>query len=120
MGEKKRSPGFRRILTVGGILLLTLVVSTPLQAETAYLVTEDFIDKDFVNARAQALKIVKDKEHFQYKEVLGLYGWTEFMLDNYLAAQDAFKKLTKIDPNGFDGNLGVAWTSIKLGKFWRS
>jgi len=116
MNEIKRFPGFRRILTVGGILLLTLVVSTPLQAENAYVVTEAFIEKDFVGARAEALKIVKNKGHFEYKEGLGLYGWTEFMLDNYLAAQAAFKKLVEIKPNDFDGNLGVAWTSIKLGK----
>ncbi len=116
MTQKRRFTDIHRFIVVGCFLLMTFAVSTPVQAESEYIITVEFTDKNFVVARKEALKIIKNKGHHQYKAVLGLYGWTEFMLDNYLAAKGAFLKLVEIKPNDFDGNLGVAWSNIKLGK----
>jgi len=47
---------------------------------------------------------------------LGILGWSEFMLENYGAAEQAFLRLAKVWPNDFDAMLGLAWVRLKTGK----
>ncbi len=101
-------------------ILRTFVISFVLVALSPELAfsddpTEEFVNKNFNKSREYALEALG--ENPDDEDVLGIYGWAEFMLDNYIAAENAFKKLEEVDPGQFDAALGQAWTAIKLGRY---
>lgn len=89
------------------LVLLGLVGSSAIAQSPA----EDlFARKQFVEARDFAARSPS-------LEDLALLGWSQFMLDDFGAAEQSFRKLEKSWPNDFDAKLGIAWVSIKTGKF---
>ncbi len=69
-----------------------------------------FVRKRFVEARDLAARSGTLDD-------LSIVGWSQFMLDDYGAAEQSFRKLAQSWPNDFDVKLGLAWVSIKTGKF---
>ncbi len=62
-----------------------------------------------------------EKDYENYKDALIWYGWSNFVLDNYYGSMATFRRLDELrseDPkNDFDGYIGIAWNSVKLGDF---
>lgn len=77
---------------------------------------EHFETKNFVRLRIDLFKLTQSEEYRDNYKVLSMHGWSEFMLDNFLGAHEAFMKLHDLSPKNFDANLGLAWTNIKLGR----
>lgn len=71
---------------------------------------EMFMRKRFVEARELAARSGSLDD-------LSIVGWSQFMLDDYGAAEQSFRKLAQSWPNDFDVKLGLAWVSIKTGRF---
>jgi len=90
---------------LAGVLTLFAV---PAIAATA--AENSFVNKQFIEARDFA-------KRSGTLDDLSLLAWSQFMLDDYGAAEQSFLKLAKSWPNDFDVKLGLAWVSIKTGKF---
>jgi tetratricopeptide (TPR) repeat protein len=95
---------FRKSLLV---VLLGCIGSTAMAQSP---VEELFIRKEYVEARDFAARSSSLDD-------LSILGWSQFMLDDFGAAEQSFRKLEKSWPNDFDVKLGIAWVSIKTGKF---
>lgn len=74
--------------------------------------TKRFLKKDFVCAREIGARLARAPR--PSNDELAIYGWSEFMLDNYLQADGAFRRIARDDQRNFDALLGMAWVSIKL------
>ena len=91
--------------TALALLLGATVFSTRAQEGSTAL----FIEKRFSEARDLAAGQ-------RALDQLGILGWSEFMLENYGAAEQVFLRLAKVWPNDFDAMLGLAWVKLKTGK----
>ena len=89
-----------------------------------------FMKGDWIGARKYLVKYLgnfevpeksNEKDYENYKDALIWYGWSNFVLDNYYGSMATFRKLDELrseDPkNDFDGYIGIAWNSVKLGDF---
>jgi len=89
-----------------------------------------FMKGDWIGARKYLVKYLgnfevpeksNEKDYENYKDALIWYGWSNFVLDNYYGSMATFRRLDELrseDPkNDFDGYIGIAWNSVKLGDF---
>ncbi|MFQ6090218.1 MAG: tetratricopeptide repeat protein, partial [Candidatus Bipolaricaulia bacterium] len=106
-----------RRLSRGVIIALALIVLAGCGGPSSMVdrATDEFVGKNFLEARAKTLEVLRQDQ--DNKDALALYGWSQFMLDNYQAAQGAFSRLEKLDPENFDALLGLGWTNLKLGNY---
>lgn len=91
-------------------LLAVLIGITGGTAVAANPAEEMFIRKRFVEARDLGARSGSLDD-------LSIVGWSHFMLDDYGAAEQSFRKLAQSWPNDFDVKLGLGWVSVKTGKF---
>ncbi|MBL4692955.1 MAG: tetratricopeptide repeat protein, partial [Magnetovibrio sp.] len=96
-------------LTIVVGLSLTIGI-TSAQAFTADTWTKKFIDRDFKTS-------LKESRRDDSKSALSIRGWSYFMLDDYGSALAVFREMEKEYPRNFDVRLGIAWCSIKMGRY---
>ncbi|MDA1132380.1 MAG: tetratricopeptide repeat protein [Proteobacteria bacterium] len=106
-----------------------MLLAGPSAAATLNEAKAKFADRDYVAARAAYADVLrtsfagdtaqatKDLPEARLKEALGQYGWTLFLLDDYVGSRDVFARFARLDPKRFEAQLGLAWNAIKLGVY---
>jgi tetratricopeptide (TPR) repeat protein len=92
------------------LIVAMLLASFAIPAFAQSAAEDNFIKKRFSAARDAARKSSAIED-------IGILGWSQFMLDDYGAAGQSFRKLESQWSSDFDAIFGQAWVAIKTGRY---
>lgn len=92
------------------LIVAALLAAFVLPALAQSPAEDNFVKKRFSAARDSARRSSAIED-------IGILGWSQFMLDDYGAAEQSFRRLESQWPSDFDAIFGQAWVAIKAGRY---